>query len=175
MRAANRIVATMVALILLAACVITVVEIVLAALGKSPWIVQHVAIADDLHQRTWRDGWVRVVAVGALVAGFVLLLVAFKRSAPIDIALQSDDPGVVLTVTRKSLESHVAGLAEAETGVDSSSARARQGRVDVSASTTLRDPGDLKERVQRSVADHLESLRLAQPVKTTVSIRSRES
>lgn len=175
MRATNRIVATVVALLLLAACVVTVVEIILAALGKSPWIVHHIAVADDLHERTWRNGWVRVVGIGAIVVGFLLVLVAAKPSAPTDIALQSDDPGVALTVTRKSLESYVAGLAEAETGVDSSSARARQGRVGVSASTTLRDPGDLKERVQQSVASHLESLRLAKPVKTTVSIRSRES
>ncbi len=175
MRATNRIVATVVALVLLAASAITVVEIILAALGKSPWIVHHVAISDNLHERTWQNGWVRVVAVGAIVVGFLLVLVAFKRGAASDIPLQSDDPGVALTVTRKSLESYVAGLAEAEAGVDSSSAKARQGRVGVNASTTLRDPGDLKERVQHSVSVHLESLRLAQPVKTTVSIRSRES
>ncbi len=175
MRAANRIVAALVALVILAACVIAVVEIVLAALGKAPWIVHHTAISNDLHQRIWSDGWVRTAAAVAVVIGVLLLLVAFKRSAPTDLALQPDDPGVTMTVTRKSLERYIAGLAEAETGVDSSSAHARQGRVAVSAATTLRDPGDLGNRVEQSIAARLESLRLAHPVKTSVSIHRRES
>ncbi len=175
MRAANRLVAALVALVLLAACVVTVVEIVLAALGKSWWLVNHHAMANDLHQRTWDDGWVRLVAIIAVLGGLALVYVALKRSAPTDLPLRSDDEGVTLTVTRKSLENYVAGVAEAETGVDSSSVKARRGRVGVTASTTLRDPGDLQVRVQAAVGDRLQSLRLAQPVTTSVSIRSREN
>jgi hypothetical protein len=175
MRAANRIVATLAALALIAISMIVVVEILFAALGKSPWIVDHAAVANDLHQRTWEDGWVRLVAAGAILVGVLLLYVALKRSAPAHLSLQSDDESMTMTVTRKSLERYIAGVAEAETGVDSSSVRARRGRMGVTASTTLRDPGDLKKRVQHSVVSHLESLRLAEPVTPSVSIRSREN
>jgi hypothetical protein len=175
MRTANRIIATILALALIAISITAVVEILFAALGRSPWIVDHAAVANDLHQRTWDDGWVRLVAAGAILVGVLLLYVALKRSAPKQLSLKSEDEGVTLMVTRKSLERYIAGIAEAETGVDSSSVRARRGHIGVTASTTLRDPGDLKERVQNSVASHLESLQLAQPVTPSVSIRSGEN
>lgn len=175
MRATNRIVATLLALALLAASVVTVAEIVLAALGKSPWIVQHAAIARDLHQRSWQDGLIRAVAAATIVLGLLLLLVGVKRSATSQLPLQSDVDGVTMTVTRTSLERYVAGIARAQPGVDSSSATAKRGRVAVTASTTLRDPGDLKTRVQHAVTDQLDALRPAKPVQTSVSIRRRKN
>lgn len=174
MRATNRIVATLVALVLLAVSVIAVVEIILAAIGKSAWIVDHVAIADDLHQRTWQDGLVVAVAIGAVLIGILLLFVALKPGAPSALPLQTDLDGVTVSVTRRSLEHYVAGIAAGETGVDSSSVSARRGRVGISASTTLRDPGDLRERVHAAVASRLESLRPTEPIETSVSIRNRE-
>lgn len=175
MRAINRIVAALVALVLLAASVITVVEIALAALGKSPWIVNHTTLANDLHHRVWQDGWVRFAGASAVIVGLLLLYVAFRRGAPTDLPLQTDEPGVTLTVTRKSLESYAAGIAESETGVDSASVKARKAHVTVTASTMLRDPGDLEQRVQAAVAAHLGNLHLAHPVNTAVSIRNREN
>ncbi len=175
MRATNRIIATLLALAILAIAVVTIAEIMLASLGKSPWIVQHAAIARDLHQRTWQDGLVRVVAVAATVLGLVLLFVGLKPSAPTDLPLQSDVDGVTLTVERKSLERFVTGIADAQPGVDTASASAGRGRVGIKASTTLQDPGDLKERVQSAVTGRLEDLRPAEQLKTSVSIDRRES
>ncbi len=175
MRAMNRIVATLIALALLAFAVVAVVEIVLSAVGKAPWIVQHDAIATDLHQRTWQDGLVRVVAIAVAMLGLLLLLVGIKPGAPSDLPLNSDLDGVAITVTRQSLERYVIGIASAEPGVDSSSAAVKRGRVEVNASTSLRDPGDLKERVQSAVTGPLEALRPAEPFTTSVSISSRES
>ncbi len=175
MRATNRIVATLLALVLLAVAVVTLVEIVLAALGKSPWVVAHPTIAEDLHQRTWQDGLVRVVAVAVAALGLLLLLVGIKRSAPSVLPLDSDVDGVTITVDRKSLERFVSSVAVAEPGVDSASARARRRRVGVRASTTLQDPGDLNERVHSAVIGRLVGLRPAEPLQTSVSINRGES
>ncbi len=175
MRATNRIVATLLALVILAVAVVTFVEIVLASLGKSPWVLDHTAIAQDLHQRTWQDGFVRVMAVPVAVLGLLLLLVGIKRSAPSDVPLDSDVDGVTFSVARKSLERFIGGIAGAEPGVDSATASAGRGRVGVRASTTLQDPGDLEERVKSAVIGRLEALRPAQPLKASVSIDRRES
>ncbi len=175
MRATNRIVATFLALVLLAVAVVTLVEIVLAGLGKSPWIVTHPTIAEDLHQRTWQDGLVRVVAVAVAVLGLLLLLVSLKRSAPSELPLDSDVDGVAFSVDRKSLERFVSGVAVGEPGVDSASASARRQRVGVRASTMLQDPGDLDERVRSAVTGRLVGLRPAEPLQTSVSINREAS
>ena len=175
MRAVNRVVATVVALVLLVVSVVAVVEIVLAALGRQPWVVQHSTLAQDLHQRTWADGWVRTVAVVVAVVGLLLLWVSLKRSTPSDIELDSPAQGVRLAVDRRSVERYLSGVAAGQTGVDDAAASVNRDRVTVRAVTALRDPGDLKKRVWEAVSTRGAALEPAGGMKTTVLLRRRDT
>jgi len=175
MRAINRVTATLLAALLLAVCVVTVIEIVLAAAGQPPWLVRHPATAADLGERTWQDALVRFALAATTVVGLVLLYLGLKRSAPADISLDAGADRVSMTVSRRSLERYVAGVAGDQPGVSRSSARAGRGKLAVSTDTPLHDPGDLRQQIQRAVSSRLDSLRLARPLKTSVSVHRKES
>jgi hypothetical protein len=174
MRAVNRIVATVVALVLIAICVVAIVEIALAALRRQPWFVQHQTIAADLAERSWSDFLVRLVLIGLALLGLLLLVAGLRRSAPSGIALDAGAANARLSVARQSLERYLAGVAAAQPGVTSSSADVGRGRATVVAGTSMRDPGELQQRVTSAVTDRLASLRLVRPLQTSVLVRRRE-
>lgn len=174
-RAANRVVATVLALLLLAAAVIGIVEVVLAALGRQPWLLPHATVAADLHSRLWTDGLVRACAAVVAVLGLVLLVLGLRRGSPSGIDLHSDTDGVSMTVTRKSLQRYLAGVAAAQTGASSASATAGRGRVTVRAVTAQRDPNDLQTRIWDAVTTRVDALHPVKALKTAVSVHRREA
>jgi hypothetical protein len=170
-RVANRVVSALVALALLAAAAIGLVEIVLAALGRAPWLVERSHVAADLHERAWEDGGVRLIAILVMIVGLVLVVVALKRSLISDLRMTSDSDAVEATVTRKSLQSYLAGVAASQGGVTSASASIGRKRVVLTVESPLRDPGDLGARVDAVVTERLSSLRLANPMQSSVKIQ----
>ncbi len=175
MRAINRVVAALLAALLLAACVVAVVEIVLAAVGQQPWLVPHSDIAADLGERTWQDGLTRLVLGAAVLVGLLLLYLGINRSAPTDVPIDAGADGVTMTVSRRSLERYLAGVAAAEPGVARSSAHAGRGKLTVHTDTPLNDPKDLQQQVQHAVSDRLDALRLTRPLRTTVTVHRKKN
>lgn len=174
-RAINRVVAALLAALLLAVCVVTVVEIVVAAVGQASWLVPHPDIAADLGERSWQDGLTRLVLVAVVIAGLLLLYLGLKRSAPTDVRVEAGADGVTMTVSRRSLERYLAGVAAAQPGVARSSASVGRGKLTVDTDTHLNDPKDLQQQVQRAVSDRLDALRLTRPLRTTVAVHRKEN
>lgn len=174
MRAINRAACAVIALLLLAVSVLTLVELVLSAFSQPPWLVKHHSIAADLTQRPWQDTATRLVCVALAVLGLALFYLGAKRGTPADIALDPGIEGITMTVSSRSLERYLSGIAGSEPGVARSSARARKKKVAVTAETPQREPGELQQRVERAVAAKMDALRPTPPIKTSATVRRRE-
>ncbi|MDE3723501.1 DUF6286 domain-containing protein [Nocardiopsis sp. N85] len=111
-------------------------------------------------------------AVAAVVAGAALITWAVVPGSRGPVALRTDDPSIVLGLTRRGAARL---LTEEVLGVDGvSDARVRVGRrrVRIRVSTHLRgDGGPLRERVEASVRGRCEGLGVLTPPRVSTRVR----
>ncbi|WP_214410649.1 DUF6286 domain-containing protein [Sphaerisporangium fuscum] len=165
--------ATLTALALAVAAILALVGAVAAAAGglvhapQAGWLTP----LDRLH---WDDPSALATASVAVVLGFLLLAAALIPGRPRAIPLASEDPQILTGITRSGLCRHVAAVAGHVPGVSGARARLRGRRLHVTATTPLRDPGELPGQVAGAVSARLSELRPLKPVKVDVSIRRKE-
>lgn len=174
MRAFSRVLAGLIALALVVGGVLLVVEVAVAALSRSPWLVPWDRWWRSAQTQPWSDGDTRLVALLLLALGLLLLLVTLSRWRPVSLAL-SREPGMPDgDVRRASLESALARHAESVDGVDRASVKVVGSKARVRVDSNRRDPGDLGARVERQVAERLDAVSLASPPRVAVDVRPRE-
>lgn len=174
MRALSRILAGLLALAAVAGGVLLIVEIAVAALERSPWVVPWDRWWRSAQEQPWSSGDTRIVAVILVAAGLIFLIVALSRWRPTRLPLQ-DEPGVVGgDVRRASLERSLARAAEDLDGVDKATVRLVGSRARVRVDSSRREPGDLGTQVGRRVTERLDALQLAAPPRVATNVRPRE-
>lgn len=173
-RAVRRVVSAAVALTLLALSVITLVEVIAAALDRPPWLIDEGIVRDDLAARPWDDPGVILLSSALLVVGLSLLAVSLARGRARSVALDSGDDGASLSVRRRSLERYLAGVAAAQPGVRTATATVKRGTLKVRAEATPLDAPLARERVQQAIAERLLSLGTQPALTTSVSVHPRE-
>ncbi len=173
-RIVRRVISAVVALVLLALSIVTLVEVTLAALGRPPWLVDGGAARDELASRPWDDTVVILTSAGLMVLGVALLAVALAPGRKRSVALDSGTEGASLSVRRRSLERYLSGVAAALPGVQSARTSVRRGGLKVRADTTPMDAQQVRERVQQAISDRVRTLRLQPAPPVSVSVRSRE-
>lgn len=171
MRLANRLLAVLVALALIALAVLVPVEALRAALGKPHWVLPWETWTRTLAANTWRTGWARAVLIGLAVVGLLLLLAELKPRRPGLLPLARLTDNVQAGTTRRSLQQVLCRAAAEVDGVTQASVKARRRRVKVTAASRLRDPGGLDQRVRDQVTERLTSLQLAAQPRLTVKVR----
>ena len=176
MRAVRRVVSAVVALALLAVSVIILVEVVVAALDRPPWLIEEGAAREELATRAWDDPMVILVWGILIVLGVILLVVALVAGRQRSVSMDSGTEGASLSVRRRSLERYLAGVATAQPGVRRARASVKPASIKVRADTTRLDAQDVRERVQQALSDRVQSLRLTPAPTISVSVQSsRES
>jgi hypothetical protein len=110
----------------------------------------------------WGAAPVRTVSGISAGVGLVLLAVALKRRRRDLLTLSTQDPKVTAGTTRRSLQRALSARAEEVDGVTTAAAKVRRGRAAVVATTGLRDPGDLQQRLTDQLTGWLEGLGLVQ-------------
>ncbi|RBY91665.1 hypothetical protein DQ244_10185 [Blastococcus sp. TBT05-19] len=170
MRLVNRILATLLALALLGGAVIALVEIVLAAFGRGPWLVPYPAWATWLSEQTFDAGVVRAVLIGLVVLGLVLLVLALRRGRPGSLPLPTTTEGVRVTASRRGLERTLTTAATRPEGISAGRVKASRRSARVKVTTNLREPGDLQGAVTSSVSDRLAELGLDGTVRPRVTL-----
>ena len=170
MTVVNRVLATLLALALLLGGLLAVVEIVLAALGRQPWLVPHPDWTTWLSDQTLGSGIVRAVLIGAVVLGLVLLVLALRRGRPGALPLPSRVESVRTTASRRGIERTLRAAATRPDGVREARVKARRRTVRVRAATALRDPGDLQSRVTEAVTQRLDELGLSGSLRPRVTV-----
>ena len=174
MHVLNRLLATLLALVLFLGGLLAAVEIVLAAAGRPPWLVQHQQWSNWLRQRTFTDSAVRAALIGVAVIGLLLLVAAVRRGKPASLQLPARTDGVRVSASRRGIERSIATSARRPDGVRSAQAKARRRTVRVKASTGLRSTAELQQPVTTAVTTRLEELGLSGVLRPRVTV-SQES
>lgn len=174
MRALDRVLSAILALVLLVGGVVAAVEIVVAGLGSDPWLVAHDRWMDSARTTTWSDAALRPVLAGLIVLGGALVAVALFRRRPEVLALATAGPGVVGALDRRTVERWLQGKVEAVEGVSGAGVRITHGSTSVEATSLGRDTGAVEPGVREVAARSLESLHLDRVPRLQVKVRPRK-
>ena len=176
MRIANRVVAAVVALVLLVLGIVVAVEIFLAGIGQSPWLLPHDEWYENARTTEWNDTSNRWLFILLSALGLGLLVLQFIRRGPRTLPLQRTDAGATdADISRSSVERSLARAAEEVDGIAGAKVRVSEAQARVHASTNRRSPGDLQARVADAVRSRLGGLGLARPPDVSVAVRHRET
>ena len=175
MRALSRLVATVLALALVAAALLMVIEIVLAGVSAGPLVVPYDSWYETGRDTMWSSAVARRVFVLIFVVGAALLLIGLLRRRPLSLPLSTRHELVGTFVTRRSLEQSLARAATSVEGVERATVGATDERARVLVTASRHETGDLKEFVTAAVNERLGRLRLAGQARSDVSIRSMKS
>jgi hypothetical protein len=174
-RVAVRIACTILALALLAAAVLGIVEIILAALGRDHLLIDGAVWDDRLRNTRWEETENQVLAGLVAITGLGLLLLAWWPRRQGVVGVGHDLEGVdarggtgagpvkaplAATMRRASLERALArAVAQVDT-VTGADVKVEDDVIRVNASTARRQAGDLPDRIQRAVDDTARRLAL---------------
>jgi hypothetical protein len=170
----RRVLALVLAVGLLLAAVIAVVEVALAGLGRAPWIVPHDHWAGWLREQHWNSGPIRFALVVAFLIGLVVLVAGLHTGRPAALPLAGGSTGVTVTASRRSLERVLSAAAQDVDGVTTADVAAGRRVVRVQAWTRIRAADDLTGRVTAAVQDRLAALEPTRPPRLAVRVRTRE-
>lgn len=180
MRALLRVLTPLIGLVLAAAGVLLVIEVVAAWLqpfqpaGARGWVVvpwpQWKAALDQL---SWRSDPVPAVAVGVAVGGLVLVLVGLlaRRS---DVALDGPEPDMAATTSPRVLAQLVGRHVRATDDVAGASVTASRRRVSVAAQAWGDAGPELRGTIAARVDELLDQLPLRRRPRVSVSVSQRK-
>jgi hypothetical protein len=176
-RITNRLLAFVVAVVLIAASIVTIVEVIAYKSNADPLLVHWHAIRDWGRDNTWEATSVRVAAIVTLVVALLVLVPQLIRRSTKRLAIDTDGP-ITATLTRKSV-----GLAvrSAVTTVDTiTGARVKVGTraINVAAESSSLDPEvarSLVGDVEEATNEQLAALRLTTPLRVRASVGYRRT
>jgi hypothetical protein len=168
-RTLNRVLAAVLALVLLVVGVLIALQIILSGLRFDVSLIPYQQWFRTARSREWND--IEVFRVMALlcVTGLALVALQLVRRRPLSLPLRPGAEGVDAEVSRSSLEKTLARAAVRVDGVSGAKSRVSRGNVKVWATTNRQAPRDLDHRVQESVQERVERLQLA--TSPTVNVR----
>lgn len=169
--------ATIVALVLLAAAVLTVWSCVQVLLGQAP-VVPFAALAATAASLTWAAAPVLGAAGVLAVLGAVLLVLAVVPGRPTVLALADRDhgsPQPTAGATRRSVSSAVASAARGVSGIDRATAALSGRTVTATVHTPLHADPELTEQVRSAVTARLDDIAPARPLKVRVRMTAARS
>jgi hypothetical protein len=184
MRVAVRTICIVLAAALVLAATLGIVEIVMAALGRSHVLVDAGVWDERLRTTAWEDSENMILAGLVALVGLALLALAWwpRRQAVVGVGdgvegvdahaglgAGSVDAPVAATIRRRDLEAALTRAASRVDTVTSASVSVDDDVIRVSAVTARRQGGDLRDRVQSAVTDSSRRLAVVpRPVKVKV-------
>ncbi len=173
MRTTARIISALLALALVGAGVIAVVEIVLARVGRKPLVLHYPQWDHYARTNTWTSPSLRWILIGLCVAGVVLIALALAHRRPVRLKADSGGTGLEVTVQRSSLESALAEEAGRLDGIGKARVRVDRGVATVKASATRRDTTGMDSDLNDRLRERLAAWGLGNSVKVKCRIERR--
>lgn len=173
MRTINRLVASVLALALVATLLMIAVEIGLAALGNDPWLIPHDDWYLDGRSHAWDSAEGRTLAASVGAAGFLLLVLQVIRRRPLTLDLETTHSGIDTAIARNSLERAVTRAVLRVDGIVGAKSKASKRRVRVTAITRRHETRGLRARVEEAAANTVRSLHLAFEPSVHASVNSK--
>lgn len=172
MRAATRIISAVVAIALVLAAVITIVEIGRMLAGAGPWVLP----ADDWlaqgRSSSWGDTDVRLVLVGAALVGAAFLAFALWPRRIHAVATSGAGSGVDIYVERRGLERVVGERVQRVDGIRDAAVDVKKRKVVVKARATA-TAGDAGGAVRETAHTALASYGLDGEGRVSVHLKRR--
>jgi hypothetical protein len=172
MRMTNRIIASVIGVLLLAGGVLTAVEIAIAYVGGSRWVLPYDAWYRHARSDSWQSSGVRGLLIAVALIGLAILILQLFRRPPSALTIRSDTDATY-SVRRRSVERSLVRGAEGLDGIDTARAKIDRRTVRVKARSNRRLAGDLRAALERSVNAGVEKLELVDPPRVEVSLRLR--
>ncbi|MEU8264096.1 DUF6286 domain-containing protein [Micromonospora sp. NPDC048999] len=176
MRIANRLLAFLLSLGLTLGAVLVLIEIVAHLVGAKPVVLNWPGLYRWASGTTWGSGIVRLVGVGLVVLGLLLLAAQLKPRRPERLRLQPVDSATDAAITRRGLARTLRNAAIEVDGVHD--VHVMVGWHDVRVRAEVHDgaaPVDTLHEAVASAAQHrLDALRLATVPALTVRIDREE-
>ena len=153
--------ATIVALVLLAICVLVAIAVIQSLLGQQPFVRLEQLVSFTARQR-WNGVLTIVVAIVVAVLGLVLLVAALRPGKPTVLPLaritdRDGSPVADAGVRRQTLSKDLTAAASTVPGVSRARVSARRGSVVAEISTAAADsaavPGQVKERLETRLTE----------------------
>lgn len=171
----DRLASVLLGVLLLAVGVFVAVEVVHALLGdKGHLLFPYEGITRFGTGHAWSD--VAVLAICAAIGAVGLVIAAFelRRRRPALLAVRPLTGGVVSGMSRRSLRRAVASQAQEVDGVAAAQVTVGRRTIVVTAASSLRETGDLEERLAAQVSGWLDGLALVRPLRLRTRLRSKE-
>ncbi len=170
MRVANRIASALLGLALVAAGVLAVIEAVLALASRPP-----VMPLRDWYQRltstTFGANIVRLVSIGLIAVGLLILLAQLRRWRPTALDLRPDEEQAHWQIQRRSLEEQVSHAVNEVAGVKEAAAMARGGPHRWQLRVRALAHKDQTEQIRSAARRAMDKLSVPSEVPLVVSVR----
>jgi hypothetical protein len=170
MRVANRIASALLGLALVAVGLLAVVEVVLALAGQPPLLP-----LDDWYERltsvTYAGMAFRLVSIGLIVLGALILLAQLRRWRPTEVDLRSDGERGHWRIQRRSLEHQVSNELNMVVGVHEAHARARGGEHRWKLRVSALADADQVEQVRVTARRAMDKLAVPSEIPLIVDVR----
>lgn len=177
MRIANRLLAFVVALALLALGVIVIIEVISARSGASPVVIGWHSILSWGQRNTWKATSVELACVISAVFGLVLLLPQLRRRRPTRLTVKAGGGATDAALTRKGVVVTVRGAVADVEGVSSSQVKVSHRRIRVAATssaTTSETADSLRSQVKDAAQRAVDELKLTANRRLRVTVATRK-
>ncbi|GAB3299530.1 hypothetical protein EK0264_18000 [Epidermidibacterium keratini] len=161
----------LVGLVLVAALVLGVGQIVAGLVSGDNFIVPTSQWYDALRTTAWDDPDVLLVGIAALIIGVLLLLVAVL-TRPRLIGLRAPKDGVEVRIAPRTVAQILRRQAEAVPGIASASAEVNAGTARITADAPLAHPDYISRELERTLSHALKQIPWSQLPSLQVEISS---
>lgn len=176
MRILNRFLAFILALAVLAVCVVVIVEVIAYAINGESLIVNWMSWQQWAERTHFDSTVIKVLSIIFIVVGLILLLAELKPRRITRVSLQSDDAATDAAITTKGIAVVAKAVTTDVDGISDASASASPRRVTVNATAVERDRAHaqaLAAPVTTAVQTRLDSLRMQRHPRLSVRVKPR--
>lgn len=167
--------ATIVALVILAVCVLVIVAVVQSLLGQTPFLslAQLLGVTSS---QTWSGVGTVIAAIVLAVLGLILLLAAIRPGTPTVLPLRAlvdgdGGRGATAGVRRNTLAKDLTATARAVPGVTNADVSARLGRITATVGVAAADPAAVPAAVQERLETRI--VEIGPATRPRVRVRAR--
>ncbi|WP_017589169.1 DUF6286 domain-containing protein [Nocardiopsis ganjiahuensis] len=160
--------------LILVVAVIAAAEVIAALAGNPLRLIPVGAATDYAGATTWSEPSVQIASAVLALIGLALIVVALAPGRSRWTALRTDDPALVVGLTRPALRRAVAAAAQDVSGVDSVNVAVRGNKLRVHVRTGMRESGELPGEVTAAVEHRLEELAPLRSMRIATHVRFAE-
>ena len=183
MRHANRVLAALLSLALIAAGVLLIIEVIADRVSHRPALVDWHPAYDWAKRTTWNAGSIRVACAALILLGLALLIAELKparmprlAAEPAAEAAQAGAAGIDTAYTRRGLAAAIRSAATGVDGVRGASVKVKRRKITVAATTAPRDKAaarSLRDPILAAARQRLTALKLRREPSVSVRVTPR--